>query len=68
MKKYYEATIIQFNDNNIPYLKKVICIKTNRKPLKGEFFNQDNKEKFGNVQEIPEGEALEIYGNRILCK
>lgn len=73
MKKYYEAHIVQFDENNVPYTKEMICVKSSKEPTKEEleFEFEDIFDKYAGdeircIEEISEDEALELYENAIV--
>lgn len=73
MKKYYEASIVQFDENNIPYTKEMVCIKSSTIPteedIKLEFedvFDEYDGDEIRNIHEISEDEALELYKDVIV--
>lgn len=73
MKRYYGASIVQFDENNVPYTKELVCIKSSTIPteeeIKLEFddiFNEYNGDEIRDIHEIPEDEALELYEDVIV--
>ena len=73
MKKYFEAHIAQFDENNIPDTKLMVCVKADSKPSKEilelefeEVLNEYENCEIGGICEIPEDEALESYEDEIV--
>lgn len=73
MKKYYEAKITMFDENNIPETKETICIKADVQPtvedIELEFCDSVDKnagDELRDIREISEEEALEEFGDEIV--
>lgn len=74
--KYYQATIVWFDENNIPETKKNVCIKAYDMPCPDDFkecfediFNAQSGDEIRNIEEISEEDAMEEYAEEIcdLC-
>lgn len=70
---YYKFEIVSFDENNLPYTEKEICIKADMLPTKEKLefefegiFDKYDGEEIRNVCQISEKEALELFGDEII--
>lgn len=72
-KKYYEAQIVCFDENNVPETKRCVCVKSKDEPTEEDFkeafseiFDDSSGDEIRYIRKISEEDAIEEHGDEII--
>lgn len=68
MERYFEASIVNCDDNGVPYVKYAVCMKTDITPDREDFellfdgkFDKHRGDEIRNIHEITKEDAMMLY-------